>query len=88
MSYDESDAYDESSYSEDDNFDAWEVAHDTQSANAAIANRIKVMQKLFKETMAIAKAFDVSVSFELDSDDCGGHNRPAYINWNPSSQNC
>jgi hypothetical protein len=89
MSYNESDtSYDDSGASTEDEFDPWEFASGTQSASEAIAERVKEMQRLFKETMALASAFDVRVSVTLESEHCRGHNQDVSIFWNPSSQYC
>lgn len=84
-----SDYYD-SSASDDyvPEFDPWTVATTGQGAAVEIANRIKEIERLYKETIALAHEFDIDVDISLHSEYNRGHNHGDNIRWNSSSQHC
>lgn len=69
-------------------FNVYTDVRDEQEAHAEIARRIEEMQTAYNEVLEIAERFGIRVDFDLKSELNRGHNRDAYVNWNPSSQHC
>lgn len=68
-------------------FYVWDIAN-TEQGHEEIAKRIEVMQKNYTEMLEIAERFGITVNFDLKSELNRGHNRDAWVHWNPSSQHC
>lgn len=84
-----SDYYDSSaSEDEEESFNPWAVASTRQEAAVEIASRVADIERLYKETIALADAHSLNVQIDLQSEHNNGHNHGEYIRWNSSSQHC
>jgi hypothetical protein len=71
-------------------FNAWDVAQDDHTAITEISNRVEEIQRLYREAVLLAKAFDLNVIIDLELPDeaKGGHNHSDYVYWRASSAHC